>query len=96
MDHRLHLLSKRIRACQACDLAQTRTHALPGIGNVQARLMIIAQAPGDQEDQEQRHFIGPSGRVFDQLLFHARVSRNDLFLTNLPALQPILSGKGGR
>ncbi len=83
MGSRLHLLSKRIRDCKACVLAQTRTHALPGAGNDQARLMIIAQAPGDQEDLEQRHFIGPSGQVFDQLLSHAHVSRNDLFLTNL-------------
>lgn len=83
MDHRLSLISKRIRACQACDLARTRTHALPGAGNDQARLMIIAQAPGDHEDREQRHFIGPSGRMFDQLLSQARVSREELFLTNL-------------
>ncbi|MFP4035825.1 MAG: uracil-DNA glycosylase [Desulfovermiculus sp.] len=83
MDSRLHLLSKRIRACKACELARTRIHALPGAGNDQARLMIIAQAPGDQEDLEQRHFIGPSGHIFDQLLSHARVSRNELFLTNL-------------
>jgi DNA polymerase len=45
--------------------------------------MIIAQAPGEHEDLEERHFIGPSGRVFDQLLSNARVSRNELFLTNL-------------
>ena len=83
MNSRLNLLSKRIRACRACDLAQTRTHALPGAGNDRARLMIIAQAPGDHEDLEERHFIGPSGRVFDQLLSNARVSRNELFLTNL-------------
>ncbi len=83
MDSRLHLLSKRIRACKACDLAQTRTHALPGAGNDRSRLMIIAQAPGDHEDRKQRHFMGPSGQVFDQLLSHSHVSRNDLFLTNL-------------
>jgi DNA polymerase len=45
--------------------------------------MIVAQAPGDQEDLEQQHFIGPSGHIFDQLLSHAGVSREDLFLTNL-------------
>jgi DNA polymerase len=83
MNSRLNLLSKRIRACRACDLSQTRTHALPGAGNDRARLMIIAQAPGEHEDLEERHFIGPSGRVFDQLLSNARVSRNELFLTNL-------------
>ena len=83
MDSRLHLLSKRIRACKACDLARTRTHALPGAGNDLDRLMLIAQAPGDHEDREQRHFIGPSGQVFDQLLTQARVSREELFLTNL-------------
>ncbi|MGM0760108.1 MAG: uracil-DNA glycosylase [Thermodesulfobacteriota bacterium] len=83
MDHRLHLLSKRIRACKACALAQTRTNALPGAGNERARLMVIAQAPGNHEDLEERHFIGPSGHAFDQLLSNARVSRNELFVTNL-------------
>lgn len=80
---RLNRLEKRINTCRACNLALTRTNALPGAGNVRARLMIIAQAPGDQEDRKKRHFIGPSGRILDELLSTARMSRKEFFLTNL-------------
>ena len=83
MDSRLERLRHQITACRRCDLAETRTNALPGAGNIHARLMIVAQAPGDQEDREGRHFIGPSGRVFDRLLDQAGVARAELFLTNL-------------
>jgi uracil-DNA glycosylase family 4 len=76
-------LNGLIKNCKSCDLSQTRRHALGGEGNLDARVMLIAQAPGDREDQEGRMFIGPSGKVLDELLHEGGVSREELFMTNL-------------
>jgi len=82
-DHRFRRLNQEIRNCQRCRLAESRTYALCGEGDTNARLMLIAQAPGDTEDQENRMFIGPSGGVLDILLSTAGVSRDALYMTNL-------------
>ena len=82
-NHRLAHLARRVHQCTKCALALTRTQALPGAGDTNARLMIVAQAPGDQEDRTGHLFIGPSGQVFDQFLEHAGLSRQSLFVTNL-------------
>ena len=72
-----------IRNCKNCDLSQTRKHALGGEGNLDARVMLIAQAPGEREDQAGRMFIGPSGKVLDELLNEGGVRREELYMTNL-------------
>lgn len=61
-------LNKKIQACMKCRLSETRTHVLCGEGNLDARLMLVAQAPGIKEDKKGRMFIGPSGKVLDDLL----------------------------
>jgi uracil-DNA glycosylase family 4 len=80
---RLAELNERIRVCGRCRLSQTRVHALCGEGDSRARLMLVAQAPGQKEDQDEAMFIGPSGRVLDDLLEPAGVSRNRIYMTNL-------------
>jgi len=76
-------LNRLIRNCKNCDLSQTRKHSLAGEGNPDARIMLIAQAPGEREDQEGRMFIGPSGKVLDELLNEGGVRREELYMTNL-------------
>jgi uracil-DNA glycosylase family 4 len=76
-------LAGLIKNCKNCDLSQTRRHALGGEGNLDARAMLIAQAPGDREDQVGRMFIGPSGKVLDELLSEGGVRREELYMTNL-------------
>lgn len=79
----LKALNQEVRNCQRCNLAETRTHALCGEGNAHAALMLIAQAPGETEDREGRMFIGPSGKVLDELLRDVQIDRNELYMTNL-------------
>ncbi len=67
-DDQLENLNEEIRTCNQCILADTRTNALCGEGNLNAGLMLIAQAPGENEDREGRMFIGHSGKVLDKLL----------------------------
>jgi uracil-DNA glycosylase len=76
-------LNRDIRKCKKCRLAETRLNALCGEGNLNARLMLIAQAPGEKEDREGKMFIGPSGKILDELLEEAGVSRSEIYITNL-------------
>lgn len=76
-------LNAAMKGCQRCRLCLTRKNVLCGEGNLRARLMLIAQAPGETEDSEGRMFIGPSGRVLNELLDEAGLSRDEIYMTNL-------------
>jgi len=83
MKSKIESLNKKIKNCTKCRLYETRKHVLIGEGNLNAKLMLVAQAPGIKEDEEGRMFIGPSGKVFDELLELNRVQQEDLYMTNL-------------
>ena len=80
---KFHELKQKIRSCKKCGLWKTRNHALPGEGNISAKLMMIAQAPGYNEDLEGRMFIGPSGKKFNDLLKEADILRRKIFINNV-------------
>jgi len=79
----LDVLNYQIRACERCRLSATRKHALTGEGNVNARIMFIALAPGAKEDVQNRMFVGPSGQVFNRLLKAAGIDKEKIYMTNL-------------
>jgi DNA polymerase len=81
-------LNAVIRKCKRCRLYLTRTNVLCGEGNLHALLMLIAQAPGQNEDREGRMFIGPSGKVLDELLVEAGIRRDEIYMTNLIKCRP--------
>jgi uracil-DNA glycosylase len=72
-----------IKNCKTCELHKSRQQALPGEGNPEAKLFLVALAPGEQEDREGRMFIGSSGKMLDDLLENAKVNRNELYISNL-------------
>jgi uracil-DNA glycosylase family 4 len=76
-------LNKLIKECKRCRLSETRMNAICGEGNLNAKIMLIAQAPGENEDREGKMFIGPSGKVLDELLRAAEISRQEIYMTNL-------------
>ena len=76
-------LDEEIRECKKCSLAETRINAICGEGSSHAKLMLIAQAPGENEDREGRMFIGPSGKVLDELLRVIQIDREEIYMTNL-------------
>lgn len=76
-------LNKEIKECKKCRLYDTRENALCGEGNLSARLMLVAQAPGEKENQEGKMFIGPSGKKLDELLDEVGVCRDEIYMTNL-------------
>lgn len=76
-------LSQEIRNCRKCRLWLTRTHALPGEGNISSKLVLVAQAPGYSEDKERRMFVGPSGKKLDELFAEVGIDRQEIFMTNI-------------
>jgi uracil-DNA glycosylase family 4 len=80
---KLEDLKEEIRKCKKCRLWKTRRNSLPGESNPSARLMLVAQAPGENEDREGKMFIGPSGKKLNRLLQEADVSRKEMYVTNL-------------
>jgi uracil-DNA glycosylase family 4 len=79
----IQLLNLKIKNCYDCTLSETRRNSICGEGNLDAQIMLIAQAPGRQEDHEGKMFIGPSGRVLNDLLKRANIKRQDVYMTNL-------------
>jgi len=76
-------LKEEIKHCDKCLLSETRKNALPGEGNPEARVMLIAQAPGEKEDEEGRMFVGPTGKALNELFGELEIERSNFYLTNL-------------
>ena len=69
--------------CRACDLWARATQTVFGRGPVPARLMLVGEQPGDQEDVRGEPFVGPAGRILDQALEEAGIDRETAFVTNV-------------
>ena len=63
---RLEALASQIRSCVQCPLHATRTKAVPGEGAPSARVMLIGEAPGGEEDKRGQPFVGAAGRFLDE------------------------------
>jgi DNA polymerase len=68
--------------CRRCDLWRNATQAVGGVGPKRARIMLVGEQPGDQEDQAGKPFVGPAGRLLDQALQQAGIDRRTVYLTN--------------
>ena len=75
-------LKAELAACERCSLHRFATQAVPGEGMPEARLMLIGEQPGDEEDLMGRPFVGPAGRLLDELLLAAGIDRGAAYLTN--------------
>jgi uracil-DNA glycosylase len=85
---KLEALAIQIRSCVQCPLHASRTKAVPGEGSPSARVMLIGEAPGRDEDQRGQPFVGAAGRFLDQMLAGSGVDRSDLFITNTVKCRP--------
>jgi probable DNA metabolism protein len=75
-------LAAAAQHCQGCDLHRRATQTVFGRGPSTARLMLVGEQPGDQEDLTGEPFIGPAGQVLGEAMAAAGVTRNDVYLTN--------------
>ncbi|PYS78453.1 MAG: uracil-DNA glycosylase [Acidobacteria bacterium] len=85
---RLDELAAQIRVCTRCPLHESRTQAVPGDGKYTARVMIIGEAPGKEEDETGRPFVGSAGRYLDHVLEGTGLDREDFFITNTVKCRP--------
>jgi DNA polymerase len=74
--------------CQRCQLAKTRTHLVFGVGNPQARLVLVGEAPGREEDQRGEPFVGEAGRLLDRILFAMGLQRDEVYICNVLKCRP--------
>ncbi len=75
-------LAEAIRGCRACPLWEPATQGVAGQGPAVARIMLVGEQPGDQEDIAGKPFVGPAGQVLDRALGEARLDRGSVYLTN--------------
>ncbi|CAN5438079.1 UdgX family uracil-DNA binding protein [soil metagenome] len=78
----LEELRHGVQACRRCPLYRDATQGVCGEGPSRARLMIVGEQPGDQEDLAGRPFVGPAGQVLDAALREAGIDRGDVYVTN--------------
>jgi uracil-DNA glycosylase family protein len=78
----LAALRKAEAACTRCPLYRSATQVVSGEGPASARLMLVGEQPGDQEDLAGKPFVGPAGRILDRALEAAGIDRAEVFVTN--------------
>ena len=82
-------LRSEATGCRLCDLARTRTHVVFSDGNPTARLMVVGEAPGAQEDKTGLAFVGPAGKLLDLLLASVGLSREETaYICNILKCRP--------
>ena len=81
-------LAIAVKNCQACELHQSRTQVVFGVGNRQADLLVIGEAPGADEDRQGEPFVGPAGQLLNQMLFAIGLHREQVFISNILKCRP--------
>lgn len=81
-------IESHVNICQNCPLCRTRHKAVMGRGNHHADIMFIAEAPGAKEDEAGIPFVGPAGKLFDQLLDNCSLTRDEIYITNILKCHP--------
>jgi len=81
-------LENRVATCRACGLCEGRTQTVFGVGDRQAKLMIIGEAPGYHEDQQGEPFVGRAGQLLNKMLASINLSREEVFIANILKCRP--------
>ncbi len=81
-------LRDRVAACTACELHRTRTQTVFGVGSQQARLMVIGEAPGADEDRQGEPFVGRAGQLLNAMLRAIGLERSDVYIANVLKCRP--------
>ena len=84
----LEAVAAEVSACTRCELSKTRNLAVPGVGNANAEVMFIGEAPGWHENQQGKPFVGPAGHFLDELLQSISLNRSDVFIANVVKCRP--------
>ena len=82
-------LRDAVAACQACALCHSRRQTVFGVGSPQAELMIVGEAPGEQEDAQGEPFVGAAGQLLDNMLRSVALTRHEPGPAGAPALRQV-------
>ena len=74
--------------CCACELSKTRSNCVFGIGNKNADILFIGEAPGENEDKTGIPFVGRAGKLLDKYLFEAGIDRESVYIANILKCRP--------
>ncbi len=82
------MLRQAVAQCTACSLHQTRTQTVFGVGNREASLMLIGEAPGFHEDQQGEPFVGRAGQLLTAMLKAMGFERKEVYIANILKCRP--------
>jgi DNA polymerase len=81
-------LQTAVQSCTACELHCTRTQTVFGVGDRQAKLMIIGEAPGFYEDKQGEPFVGRAGQLLNAMLNAIQLDRSQVYIANILKCRP--------
>ncbi len=84
----LESIRSELGDCQRCGLAASRTQLVYGVGNTNARLVLVGEAPGREEDQKGEPFVGEAGRLLDRILQAMGMTREEVYICNVLKCRP--------
>jgi uracil-DNA glycosylase len=78
----LRALREEVQRCHGCDLYRYATQAVFGEGPRAARIAMVGEQPGDEEDRQGHPFVGPAGKLLNKALAEADINRSEVYVTN--------------
>lgn len=84
----LEKIAEEVKKCCKCGLGSTRTNAVPGEGNPNARIMFVGEGPGADEDAQGRPFVGRAGQLLDKIITACGLKRSDVYIANILKCRP--------
>jgi uracil-DNA glycosylase len=84
----LEKIASEVISCPLCKLSRSRINAVPGQGQLSSKIILIGEAPGKNEDEQGKPFVGAAGRVLNQALEKADIKKDEVFITNVVKCRP--------
>lgn len=81
-------LEQSCKSCTGCSLCETRHHVVFGVGNRETDIMFIGEGPGEQEDLQGEPFVGPAGKLLDDMLSIIDLDRTKVYIANIVKCRP--------
>lgn len=85
---KIESIEKRWENCDRCDLFSSRTQVVTGDGNPSSRVLVIGEAPGENEDKKGKPFVGKAGAILNRFMREAGLTRADLYIANVVGCRP--------
>ena len=81
-------IADEVKECCKCGLGESRINVVPGEGNPNAELVFVGEAPGADEDEQGRPFVGRAGKLLDDIIAAMKLKRSDVFICNILKCRP--------